>query len=221
MRQGGHGALGGAVEAGEVESRRVKLTNEAFFRQHAAMGRVGMVGGTSGIDKGIRFAQRHLIADGRHSSWSHVFVFEGERVDGRLWILESDVDIRFGRQLRVGVQENRIEKYVDEKAYPNVAVLDFGLGPEEARKLIGAGLEFVSRGTRYAVGGIFKTYWAILSKQLHKEREKDSTFCSSFIRTLFRAVEIDIAPGVAVRHTSPEHVSQTPARHRRYELIRD
>jgi len=199
----------------------VKPSNEAFFRQHATIGRVGLVGGTSGIDKGIRFAQRHLLPGRRHSSWSHVFVFEGERVDGRSWILESDIDIRFGRQLRVGVQENRIEKYGDEKAFPNVAVLDFGLGEEEARRLVGAGLEFISRGTRYSVGGVFKTYWAILSRQLHKEQEKDSTFCSSFVRTLFRVVGIDLAPGIAVRHTAPEHVAQSKVPHERHELIRD
>ncbi len=196
------------------------ITNEQFFKRHAAMGRVALVGGTTAIDKGIRFAQRHLIAEGRHSYWSHVFVLQGERVDGSQWLLESDIDIRLGKMLRVGVQENRIDKYADEKAYPNVAVLDFGFSDADARKLVSAGLDLVSGATRYALGGLVKTYVAILRQQVGKERKQDSTFCSSFVRAVYQHVGIDLAAGVAVRHTAPEHIAQTRIPHERFELIR-
>ena len=196
------------------------LTNEQFFKRHAAMGRIALVGGTTAIDKGIRFAQRHLIPDGRHSYWSHVFVLQGERVDGNHWLLESDIDIRLGKMLRVGVQENRIEKYSDDKAYPNIAVLDFGLSEADSRRLVCAGLDLAAGATRYALGGLLKTYLAMLRQQMGKERKKDSTYCSSFVRTVYQQVGVDLAEGVAVRHTAPEHIAQTRLKHQRFELIR-
>ncbi|MFT3836288.1 MAG: hypothetical protein QM723_04750 [Myxococcaceae bacterium] len=100
-------------------------------------------------------------------------------------------------------------------------MLDFGLSPKEAQTVLTLALDFVSQGTRYAIGGIFKTYAAILRKQFWKQKDKDSTFCSSFVRTLYHAVQRDLSPGVAIRHTTIEHLSQTELTHKRYELVRD
>jgi len=37
---------------------------------------VGLVGGTSSIDRAIRLAERRLRADRKPSLWSHCFVFQ-------------------------------------------------------------------------------------------------------------------------------------------------
>ena len=195
------------------------LSNLEFLKRYGKPGRVGLVGGTAPIDLGIRFAQRHLHPEKKHSLWSHALIFQGERLDGEPWVIESDLEIGKG-QLRNGVQENRADKYADEKAYPHLAVLDFDLGAEDVRKMLTAGLDLLVRRTRYALGGTLKTYWALLQKRLEEDEEKDETYCSSFVRTLYRHVGIDLVPGVAVRHTAPEHLAQTRVPHTRTVLIR-
>ena len=195
------------------------MSNLDFFRRYGARGRVGIVGGASALDRGIRFAQRHLDPEGKPSLWSHVFVFQGERVDGFPWLMESDFDVTKGR-LRSGAQENRVEKYGDDRGYPNAAVLDFGLAEEDVRRLLAAGLDFVARRTPYALSGTLRTYWALLTKALDGEKTRDEIFCSAFVRTLYKHVGLDLAPGVAVRHTTPEHVARAVPPHTRYVLTR-
>lgn len=196
------------------------LSNAEFFKRYGAPGRVGLVGGSSLIDRGIRHAQRVMDPHGKPSLWSHVFVFQGERADGRGWLMESDFDVTQGR-LRSGAQENRVQKYESEKDYPNAAILDFGLKDVDVRKLLGAGLDFVSRRTPYALSGTLKTYWALLNKALEGEKDRDEIFCSAFVRTLYKHVGVDLAPGVAVRHTTPEHVARSAPPHTRHLLLRD
>ena len=206
-----------------MESIRVHevrdLSNLEFLRRYGKPGRVGLVGGTAAVDLGIRAAQRPLLSGAKQSLWSHALVFQGERVDGAPWVIESDFDLGKG-QLRNGVQENRADKYADEKAFPNLAVLDFGLGGEDVRRMLAAALDLVARRTPYALAGTLKTYGAMLQKRLHEDGEKDETYCSSFVRTLYRHVGIDLVPGVAVRHTAPEHLAQTRVPHARTVLIR-
>ncbi len=189
-----------------------------LFRKHGAPGCIGLVGGSSGLDRGIRFAQRHLNPGKAPSLWSHAFIFQGERVDGAAWLIESDFDFTKGR-LRSGVQENRVEKYGDAKAFPNAAVLDVGLKAEALRRLLSAGLDFVVRRTPYALTGTLRTYWALLTKAMEQAPEKDEIYCSAFVRALYRHVGIDLAPGVAVHHTTPEHVAR--AEGERHEILRD
>ena len=194
-------------------------TNLEFLRRHAAAGRVGLMGGSSAIDRAIRKGQRGLN-EGKASLWSHALIFQGERVDGEQWLIESDFDVGKG-SLRNGVQENRIDKYAGEKEWPNLAVLDFGLKEKDARRVVGAGLDLVARGTSYDLGGILETTWAMMRKTMSKGREKESTFCSAFVRAIFQHAGLDLAPGVAIQHTLPEQISRTPLAHTRYLLVRD
>jgi hypothetical protein len=196
------------------------LSNAEFFKRYGAAGRIGLVGGSSALDRGIRHAQRLLDPARRPSLWSHVFVFQGDRADGRAWLMESDFDVTKGR-VRSGAQENRVEKYGDEACYPNAAVLDFGLKDVDVRKLLGAGLDFVAQRTPYALTGTLKTYWAMFQKALDGEKDRDEIFCSAFVRTLYKHVGVDLAPGVAVRHTTPEHVARSVPPHTRHLLLRD
>jgi hypothetical protein len=194
--------------------------NVEFLSTWGRPGAIGLIGGGLPIDRAIRYVQKGLTGTGQPSLWSHALIFEGKRVDGQVWVIESDMDMRKGFA-RFGVQENRVDKYESAKHYPNVAVLDFGLSTKEAQTVLTLALDFVSQGTPYAVGGIFKTYAAILRKQFWKQKEKDSTFCSSFVRTLYHAVQRDLSPGIAIRHTTIEHLAQTELPHRRKELVRE
>jgi hypothetical protein len=196
------------------------LGNLEFLKKYARAGCVGLFGGSSGVDRAIRSGQRELDDEAKPSLWSHVAVFEGERIDGEQWLLESDIEVGKG-QLRNGVQENRIAKYESEKDWPNLAVLDLGLKDKEIQRVLVAGLDLVAKRTKYDLHGILQTYWAMMRKTMDKGRDKDSTFCSAFVRAVFHHAGIDLIPGIAVQHTLPEHVSRTSVPHTRYLLVRD
>src|SRR5207249_2842274 len=101
-----------------------------FLERYAQPGRVGLSCGASWIDKAICRAERHLDDAERWGAWSHAFLFEGKRVDGCQWVIESDVQLH-RKHIQLGVQENRMAKYFDEELYPNLAALDFGLSEEQ------------------------------------------------------------------------------------------
>jgi hypothetical protein len=206
---------------GDTKIRRLTgLDNLEFFKRFAKPGCVGLLGGSSAIDRAIRRGQKELDTAFKPSLWSHAVVFQGERIDGQQWLIESDFEVGKG-QVRNGVQENRVEKYGSEKEWPNLAVLDFCLKEKDVQKVLVAGLDFVTRRTNYDLRGIAETYWAMMRKSMSKGREKDSTFCSALVRTLFQQAGIDLTPGVAAQHTLPEQVSRTPLPHLRYLLVRD
>jgi hypothetical protein len=48
-----------------------------------------------------------------------------------------------------------------------------------------------------------------------------STFCASFVRAVLPEADVGLCPGIAVRHTTPEHVGATAVAHGRWERIRD
>lgn len=196
------------------------MSNLDFLKKYARPGCVGLFGGSSGVDRAIRVGQRDMDDEAKPSLWSHAAVFEGERVDSQQRLLESDFEMGKG-QLRNGVQENRIDKYGSEKEWPNLAVLDLGLKEKEAQRIIVAGLDLVAKRTKYDLHGILQTYWAMMRKTMDTGREKESTFCSAFVRALFQHAGVDLVPGIAVQHTLPEHVSRTPVPHTRYLLVRD
>ncbi len=200
--------------------RATGMSNLEFLKRYGKPGCIGLLGGSSAIDRAIRVGQRELDDEAKPSLWSHALVFQGERIDRCHWVIESDIEMG-GGQLRNGVAENRIEKYGSEKEWPNLAVLDLGLKEKDVRLLLIAGLDLVAKRSRYDLSGVVQTYWAMMRKTLHKGRDKDSTFCSAFVRTLLRHVGIDLAPDIAVQHTLPEHVSRTAIPHDRYLLVRD
>ena len=107
------------------------ISNREFLETHALPGRIGLAGGGSSIiNKSIARAQRHLDSDKNWSNWSHAFLFQGSRVDRKQWVVESDLEIH-RRHIRLGVQENRLDKYYDGGMYGTLAVLDFGLSEDQ------------------------------------------------------------------------------------------
>ena len=196
-----------------------ELSNIEFLEKYAKRGCVGLMGGSSAVDRAIRHGQRTLDDGGKPSLWSHAVLFQGTRVDGQAWLIESDFEVGKG-SVRNGVQENRIDKYASEKDWPNLAVLDFGLKDKEALQVVTAGLDLVAQRTTYDLGGVLATYWAMMRKSMSKGREKESTFCSAFVRAVFKHAGVDLTPGVAVNYTLPEQVSRTPVPHTRHLLVR-
>lgn len=200
------------------------LTNEEFFTLHGLAGRVGLVGGTTLIDRAICRAQRHVDEDKSWSFWSHAFLIQGTRVDGHCWVIESDLDIH-RKHVRLGVQENRIQKFFDQSNYSTVAVLDFGLTAEQSRAVLCEGLNLVADRMRYSLREILGTLIALRKQTLRGQanllaREK-SFFCSAFVQHLFRAANIDLVPGLDVKHTTPEDLARSAVPHTSYLLKRE
>lgn len=199
------------------------LTNEEFFARHAAPGRVGLVGGNTPIDRAICRAQRHVDGDKNWSYWSHAFLIQGPRLDGHQWVIESDLDIH-RKHIRLGVQENRLTKFFDEKLYSTMAVLDFGLSADQTGAVLREGLNLVADRTRYSLRELLGAMVALRKQALRGQanplaREK-SFFCSAFVQHLFRAADIDLVPGLDVKHTTPEDLARSAVPHTTYLLKR-
>lgn len=200
------------------------LSNQEFLARYARAGCVGLSGGDTPVDLAIRRAQRHLDSAKRWATWSHAFLFEGERLDGQQWVIESDLQFH-RKHIQLGVQENRASKYHDEKIYGTLAVLDFGLTETQLKALLRAGLELVAARERYSVRELVGTLLAMRQPELRKQanllaRER-SVFCSAMVQRLFRSIQLDLTPGVDHKHTAPEDIARTQLPHIKYVLQRD
>jgi hypothetical protein len=196
------------------------LSNEEFLKKHARAGRIGLAGGITLIDKAIVRAERHVDADKQWSHWSHAFLFQGQRVDGHQWVIESDLQIN-RKHIALGVQENRVSKYHDQGLYTTLAVMDFQLPQEAIDVLLREGLEMVALKARYSMRELIGTMVALrYDKRDEGNRlaRENSFYCSAFVRHLFRAAKIDLTPGVEVKHTTPEDIVRTLVPHTTYVL---
>ncbi len=200
------------------------LSNAEFLERYAAPGRVGLAGGNALINRAIRRAQRRLRADDVPSDWSHVFLFTERRVDGRLWALESDLDLA-KKQIRLGVQENRIDKYHDPAEYPNLGVLDFGLSAEQARAVQTEGLNLLARLTRYSLRELVGTFLALQSTRLRARENvlsrEGSLYCSAMVQHCYTAAGVRLRPAVDTKNITPEDVASSPAARTLFRLRRE
>src|SRR5712692_1321859 len=197
------------------------LSNREFLERYAQVGRIGLSGGITLIDKAIARAQRHLHADEHWGKWSHAFLFQGRRHDQHHWVIESDLQIH-RKHIRLGVQENRISKYFDEHLYSTLAVLDFGLAEEQISPLLSEALELVASRVRYSLRELVGTLIALRHPGMRARenvlsRER-SMYCSAFVQHLFRRAGIDLAPGIEAKNTTPEDISCTAVPHVTYLL---
>jgi hypothetical protein len=215
-----------AAKPGETRNQTIVVTglsNREFFERFAQAGRLGLCGGATPVDLAIRRAQRHVDDTGRWSDWSHAFLFEGVRADGQHWVIESDLQFH-RRHIQLGVQENRVAKYFDEKTFPNLAVLDFGLDEARVTTLLRAGLELVAGHERYSLRELIGTLIALRHPGLRGRenvlaRER-SLYCSAFVQRLFQQAGLDLAPGVGDKNATPEDISRTPVPHVTWRLQR-
>jgi hypothetical protein len=199
------------------------LSNREFLELHARPGRIGLSGGISFIDQAICRAERHLDVREHWGSWSHAFLFEGQRPDGHHWVIESDLQMQH-KHIQFGVQENRVSKYFDEQFYTNLAVLDLGLTEAQVGCLLREGLDLVANRARYSLRELFGTLIALRRPQLRGQhnllaRER-SMYCSALVQHLFRKAGLDLAPGVNLKNTTPEDIARTGLPHVAYLLQR-
>jgi hypothetical protein len=199
------------------------LTNREFFERHAAAGRIGLIGGPELVNRLISRAQRHLNAEHEWSRWSHAFLLQGRRHDGHHWVVESDLDIK-RKHIRLGVQENRAAKYFDDTKNTSVAILDFGLTPEQEKRVLAGALDLVSEGIRYSLREIAGTMWAMrhpgwCPRENLLAREK-AFYCSAFVRHVFGLAGVDLAGGTAEKNTAPEHIVRSSLPHTQWILTR-
>ncbi len=199
------------------------LSNQEFLQRHAQPGCVGLCGGATQVDIAIRAAQRHLVDDGRWSDWSHAFLFQGPRVDGHHWVIESDLQFH-RKNIQLGAQENRIAKYYDEKMYPTLAILDFGLNEAQINTLLREALELVARHEKYSIRELLGTLLVLKKPELRAQENllarEHSVYCSAFVKNLFHHAGIDLVPGVAGKNTAPEDLARSPVPHVKYVLQR-
>ena len=200
------------------------ISNREFLEQYAQPGRVGLCGGMTQVDAAIRRAQRHQHAAGRWSDWSHVFLFEGKRLDGQHWVLESDIQLQ-SKNFQLGAQENRSAKYFDEAMFPTLAMLDFGLSETQITTLLCEGLELVANRERYSIRELVGTLIALKKPELRARENRfareRSVYCSAFVQRLFSSIGIDLVPGVTGKHTTPEDIARSPVPHVKYLLLRE
>jgi hypothetical protein len=139
-------------------------------------------------------------------------------------VLESDLQVHH-KHIQLGVQENRISKYHDEKLYTNLAILDFGLSDEHVALLLREGLELVASRAKYSMRELVGTLIALRRPELRTQNNvlarESSMYCSAFVRHLFRKMGLELAPGIDTKNTTPEDISQSPAPHVTYLLQRE
>jgi hypothetical protein len=199
------------------------LTNRQFLELQARPGRVGLSGGVTFIDKAICRAERHLVEGRKWGAWSHAFVFQGLRLDGHHWVVESDMQVH-RKHIQFGVQENRVAKYFDERLYTSLAVLDFGLTEAQVGSLLREALELVSSRARYSLRELLGTLIALHHAPLRARQNvlarQRSLYCSAFVQHVFRQTGLDLAPGVDLKNTTPEDIARTGLPHTTYLLAR-
>ncbi len=200
------------------------LSNQEFLEKYARPGCIGLSGGVSLIDRVIRRAERHVGTEKQWSQWSHALLFQGRRIDGHHWVIESDLQV-IRKHISLGVQENRVTKYHDEKLYSWLAVLDFNLSEEQTSQLVREGLELVANRTRYSLRELLGTLITLRNPEKRGEdnvlaREK-SLYCSAFVHHVFSKIGVALVPDIHVKNTSPEDISRTLVPHITYVLQRD
>lgn len=200
-----------------------ELSNQQFLERFARAGRIGLCTGVTLVDKAICRAQRHLDSDKVWGTWSHVFLFQGQRIDGHQWVIESDLQVH-RKHIQLGVQENRISKYFDEQLYTGLAVLDFGLNDGQVGSLLCAAMDLAANRARYSVRELAGTMLALHYPGLRSRRNvlarESSMYCSAFVQFIFRKIGLDLAPGLDFKNTTPEDIARTTLPHATYWLQR-
>ncbi len=200
------------------------LSNREFLETYAAPGRVGLASGSCIISRGIARAQRSLTEEGETGRWTHAFLMQGRRMDGHHWVVESDLDVH-RKHIRLGVQENRLEKFWDESQSVSLAVMDFGLGEEALATVMAESLGMVAGRVRYALRELLGTLIAIRRPGMRARPNPldnaHSVYCSAFVAHVLRKAGLDPAPGLSAKNIAPEDIFRSPAPAQVWLCLRD
>lgn len=199
------------------------MTNEEFFEKHAGDGMVGLIGGTYFIDDTIKKVQRRITPDKKNSPFSHAFIIGEKRKDGKRWIIESDLEFHT-RQMKIGVQENRIDKYFNEETFPNVAVLDFKMSREHTDLILKESLELVANRAAYSIRealGILISFGNDVKRKTENKFSRENAFvCSTFVQHLYARTGIHFCRGVSLSNITPDDIFNTQHPCKKEVLIR-
>jgi hypothetical protein len=199
------------------------MSNAEFLERYAGPGRVGLCGGADVINRVIRNLQYHVTADGERSPWSHAYLCRGKRIDGHHWVLESDLDLHH-KQIRLGVQENRIDRYHDEETFPNLAILDFRLDEAQTAAVLTAGLDLLAGLSHYSLRELVGTLLAMRHPSLRKRRNvlerEGALYCSAMVQHCYAAAGIEFVPGVDRKNVTPHDIAACCQPHSAHVLVR-
>jgi hypothetical protein len=199
------------------------ISNREFIERYAKPGCIGLVGADTPIDNSIKKMQKYITADGTSSLWSHAFIYSSKRHDGHWWIIESDLEIH-RKQMRLGVQENRAEKYFDEKHFPNLAILDLNLDDAKQTIVLGEALNLVNARTEYSIREVFGALFTMLKKESRGSENKlardNSLFCSAMVQHCYSKLDLILSEGISLKQLAPEDIATTKIPHTQYRLVR-
>jgi len=191
-----------------------------FFNTHPAVGSVCLIGANDAIGRLVRAGQAALTPNGQPSLWSHSFLMGERRGDGRsdgsLYMFESDLQVSVKNwEVQNGAMESRLAKWCGDPT-EHACVLGMNLSAAESGQVVTKALEYAyaENHLRYAVGELFGSLWAILTRQLNKKNvfdEKYAVQCATFVRMCYQAIGRDPLTGtIDLTHTSPEKLYQSP-----------
>ncbi len=199
------------------------MTNQAFFEQHAKPGTIALIGGSDLVDRTIQKAQKLITQTGQNSFFSHAFIVGEKRSDDQLWIIESDIVVN-RKQVNMGVQENRLSKYYEDEAYPNVALLDFNLSSKQVKTVIAEALCLVADRANYSINEVLGVLIAFTSNRLRQRKNlmanDKSFFCSAMVQHCYSTINFLFQEEVSSKHLTPEEIYRTPLAHQVHEIIR-
>lgn len=199
------------------------ISNKEFVAKYAKPGCIGLVGADTPIDNSIKKMQKYITTDGKSSLWSHAFLYSGKRYDGYWWIIESDLEFH-RKQMKLGVQENRAEKYFDETYFPNLAILDFNLDEQKQNLILGEALNLVNARTEYSIREVFGALYTLLKKEsrgnANKMERKNSLFCSAMVQHCYSKLNLTLGEGIALKQLAPEDIASTKLPHTQYRIVR-
>ena len=199
------------------------MSNQEFFEKFCIPGNIVLVGGSAFIDRSIKKAQKKITKNKKESLFSHAFVISNKRIDGKWWLIESDLEIHT-KQIKLGVQENRIEKYYDEKMFPNVAILDFKLSENQIELILKEALDIVANRAKYSLREILGMLLSLKNETARKSKNKftqeNSFVCSAFVQHCYLKAEINFNNSVSLKNITPEDIYSTEVFHTKQKIIR-
>jgi hypothetical protein len=199
------------------------LSNREFIESYAKPACIGLVGADTPIDNSIKKMQKYITSDGKGSLWSHAFLYSSKRHDGQWWIIESDLEFH-RKQIKLGVQENRAEKYFDETYFPNLAILDFNLNDEQQTVILGEALNLVHSKTEYSIREVFGALYTLLKKENRSAEnvmaQDNALFCSATVQHCYSKINLKLAEEIALKQLAPEDIASTKQPHHQYRLLR-
>jgi hypothetical protein len=199
------------------------VSNEEFFNKYAQSGSVCLVGGTHFIDRTIKKAQKKLTLNKQASFFSHAFIFSEKRSDGKWWLIESDLEIHT-KQVKLGVQENRADKYFDETLFPNVAILNFNLSPTATAAVLTEGLNLVAGRSKYSLREILGVLISFSKSDRNSENrfaQENSFICSALVQHCYHKAYINFNDKVSLKHITPQDIFDTKCVCRIETIIRE